>query len=290
MPSISLDLSGKIDALTIAILEHIDRASGLYHIPFLVVGAAARDMILLHGYGIDTGRATRDIDFGVMVADWEAFYRLIGQLVSTGEFNKTKAEHRLVHTTGYLVDIIPFGGVASHAGSITWPQDQERKMSVVGFDECFDHAIAVILRSDPEFIIRVASLAGLCVLKLVAWDEKYPERSKDATDILLIMRNYIDAGNFDRLYEEGLDIFESGDADYETAGVRFLGRDIGKMLSLKSAEAILAILDRETGDQPRCRLVEDLLGGRWTDQNRFDAALTLVEHLKAGILEGIKVR
>jgi predicted nucleotidyltransferase len=42
---------------------------------FMLIGTAARDMWLQHGYAIDTGRETRDVDFAVAVENWESFSR-----------------------------------------------------------------------------------------------------------------------------------------------------------------------------------------------------------------------
>ncbi|MGD9161830.1 MAG: hypothetical protein PVG39_25695 [Desulfobacteraceae bacterium] len=65
-----LDLSGKIDPLTIELFETIKNTADSGGINFFVVGASARDMILEYGYEIKTKRATMDIDLGVQVADW----------------------------------------------------------------------------------------------------------------------------------------------------------------------------------------------------------------------------
>ena len=59
-----IDLSEKIDGFTIELFERISEVAESLKVPFFVVGAMARDIILTHGYGIETGRATQDIDFG----------------------------------------------------------------------------------------------------------------------------------------------------------------------------------------------------------------------------------
>jgi predicted nucleotidyltransferase len=47
----------------------------------LLVGAAARDLLLVHVYGQRVRRATKDVDFAVALASWEAFEQLQAQLV-----------------------------------------------------------------------------------------------------------------------------------------------------------------------------------------------------------------
>ena len=75
-------------------------------------------------------------------------------------------------------------------------------MSVAGFQECYQHAVSVLVRTEPDLIVKVVSLAGLAILKLVSWDDNIDRRGKAATDLIFIMKNYIDAGNMDRFFEE----------------------------------------------------------------------------------------
>ncbi len=53
-----LDLSGKIDGFTVEFLDTIADVAESFKVPFFVVGAMARDILLTEGYGIETGRAT----------------------------------------------------------------------------------------------------------------------------------------------------------------------------------------------------------------------------------------
>jgi predicted nucleotidyltransferase len=39
----------------------------------LLVGAAARDLLLVNVYGQRVRRATKDVDFAVAIASWEAY-------------------------------------------------------------------------------------------------------------------------------------------------------------------------------------------------------------------------
>jgi len=42
----------------------------------LLVGAAARDLLLVHVHGQRVRRATKDVDFAVAIASWEAYEQL----------------------------------------------------------------------------------------------------------------------------------------------------------------------------------------------------------------------
>ncbi len=49
-----LNLSGKIDGKTIAALFEIDNVAGALNIPYFIVGATARDILLQYAHNIHT--------------------------------------------------------------------------------------------------------------------------------------------------------------------------------------------------------------------------------------------
>ena len=116
-------------------------------------------------------------------------------------------------------------------------------MSTVGFKEAYDNSIHVRIADD--LVVKVASLAGLGLLKMVAWDDRRYER--DAQDLGLIMSRYLDAGNEARIYsDEGdcLDLLKE-EFDYDKASARILGRDIG----LLSTNLSRLIIERVLSDK-----------------------------------------
>jgi predicted nucleotidyltransferase len=156
-------------------------------------------------------------------------------------------------------------------------------MSTLGFEDAYQTSITVRLRARPALDIKFVSLPGLALLKIISWNDNLIRRSKDAHDLLLLMRKYLEAGNEERLWEEEEDLVED-DFDYEGASSRLLGRDIAAILSPEVEEAVIKILDRETGEQNQYRLVENMMD-RGSDSSAFEDALELLEELKAGILE-----
>jgi len=73
MKNTSFDLSGKIDAETVSVLRAIKDVADSLKIPFFVVGAAARDIILRYCCNVTPHRATMDIDIAVEVENWTQF-------------------------------------------------------------------------------------------------------------------------------------------------------------------------------------------------------------------------
>lgn len=278
-----LDLSGKIDTGMVEIFEAVSKLTSSLNIPYFVVGARARDLVLYYGYGIETIRATMDIDFGIKVSVWEQFNQLKNGLIASGEFSNSDYVHRIVHKTSVPIDIIPFGKITRENSSYSWPPDHNIEMNVLGFNEAFNFSIPARIRTNPNLDVPLASPAGLAMLKIISWnDEKY-NRLKDAQDLFLLIRNHIDIGNEDRFYKE-IDTFQfdNEDFDYELASSQLLGRDIASICVTESINRILQILERETNDKSQYKLVSDMMKSYQPYQN-FEYCLGLLKHLRVGI-------
>ena len=282
-----LDLSGKIDKVRLLAFENVLRVADSLGIPFFIIGAAARDLILMNGHNIPTIRATLDIDFGVQVPSWDQYLKLKQGLVETGEFTETEDVQRMVFHSSLRIDLIPFGSIADKTSTIKWPPSQEIVMSVLGFEESFRHSQTIRLSSNPKLDIKTVTLAGLAAMKIISWKDRYPERDRDASDLALIIRNYTDAGNVERIFGEALDLVDSEDFDYVSVGARLLGRDIAVILSTDAKAVVLEILNNETGKQDRYRLLEDMMRSDVLISNDFEDVLRWLEEVKTGILEGI---
>ncbi len=283
----SLDLSGKINTKIFEVLEAISNIAVSLDIRFFVVGATARDIILHYGFNVAIKRATEDVDLGVMVESWKKFGLLKESMLGSGLFVKDKKEpQRFYYKGGFPVDIVPFGQISEPNAIISWPESNGVEMNTLGFKESYDNSVLIRLKTDPVFEIRFASLAGLATMKIISWKDNYPFRSKDAKDFEYIMRNYIDAGNYERVYDgEESDLLKVDDPDYEGISARLLGRDVATILTLDSKEYILQIVNKETGEQDRYKFIEDMRQGSSFSSDEFEARLTLMEAFKKGFLE-----
>lgn len=277
-----LNISGKIDAFTVAIYEQIATVAEAQKIPFFVVGATARDLVLHHGYGIEVGRATKDVDLAVQVASWDQFQELKKSLIQTGQFAETKMTQRLQYKNTIPVDIIPFGSITEADGLISWPPDHAIRMNTLGFEDAYNHAISVRLRAKPELDVLVTSPASLAALKLLSWQQRAPENTKDAIDLIFIIKNYLDIGNHERLHDEHKDLVND-DFDYVQAGARLLGRDIASALSDESMAEVHQIFDEQTANSDKYPLVEDMSRGESAESVQEN--LLLLKNIKQGVLD-----
>ena len=285
MSNILFDLSGKIDQQTVETLSIVKRAADSLRIPFFMVGASARDFVLEHCYGIKPRRMTKDIDLGVEVADWEQFNQLKASLIATSKFSSDEKEPQRFHCDSVIVDIVPFGPITDENRRISWPPEHEIFMSMLGFKEAYEYSITVKLSSDPEINIKLATLPGLALMKIISWKEKYPERKGDAEDLLLIMQKYEDAGNSDRLYKEEQGLLQEEHFDTRLASIRLLGRDMAKIADPDTFRTVKTILDSETGEQPQYRLVTDMIRSTFVFDENFEQILLQLEKLREGLEE-----
>lgn len=283
MKNILIDLSGKINKTSVLILREVEKVSTRLDIPFFVVGATARDIILEHQFDINTWRATLDLDIGIIISEWDQFETLKNELIRSTKFVPSQQKQRLIYNDNFLLDLIPFGSIEDKDGSITWPPDHEIRMNLAGFQDCFKHAVSMKLSSNPELIVKIVSLAGLAILKLISWDDNPERRSKDAPDLFLIMRHYLDAGNLGRLFDEGSDIIDEGNYDYDLASARFLGRDIRNISSPATKTKLIEILEREANSNQGHKIALNVLQ---SDFYRSESYERVVEHFKA-LLEGL---
>lgn len=244
MTLMSLDFSHKADLVPLAqVVGSLQRVAGPMAVDFFLMGAAARDVMLRHGHHIEPVRQTEDVDFAVMVQDWEIFAALRTALIEGGEFSERAgpATHRLRHQSGLPLDIVPFGGIERADRTIAWPPDQSTVFDCFGAREAFNAAVSVLL---PQTVtLRVASIPALALLKVTAWqDRKHTHPGRDANDLLLYLRSYMDCDNFDRAARDHGDLFMVEDYEHEATGAQLLGRDIALLLDKPAIQHVLEIL------------------------------------------------
>jgi predicted nucleotidyltransferase len=164
------------------LLKEIKNITKPLGIRFFVIGATARDIILEAGYGVSSGRKTKDVDFAVMVEDWPGYDRLKRALFSTGHIiENKKILHRLRFKDVLEVDVLPFGEIENPKGSIKWPEDSS-VMKVIGFREALESGILV--KIDPTLQVPFVSPHGMAALKLIAWvDRRHEFPEKDISRI-----------------------------------------------------------------------------------------------------------
>lgn len=87
-PKFSVRPDRPVHSLLVEILRRIDAVAREQGIDYFVGGAMARDLILHHVFGKDTGRATRDVDLGICIDEWHKLAAFKASLVIGGNFTE----------------------------------------------------------------------------------------------------------------------------------------------------------------------------------------------------------
>lgn len=211
-------------------------------IPYLIVGASARDLVMHHAFGAAIKRATSDIDFAIQVADWDAVEAL-RQTLAQNSFETTAVHHRLRSNSGIPVDIVPFGDIADAHAIIKMPPN-EFPMNVRGFSEALTHAYSVSLSESPALIVKVASPEGMLLLKFIAWaDREKDKRGKDAADIAYLLENLEELTPIAKLMYDDQPLMEQYDHDLKLACAHHFGGKVFAMAEPETAEVLQSIFE-----------------------------------------------
>jgi predicted nucleotidyltransferase len=268
----------------IAAVQAGARAEGLEP---MMVGAAARDLLLVHVHGQRVQRATQDVDFAVALPSWDAYAQLQQRLIEGHGFrNDSRQVQRLFFTEpgegfGTSIDLVPFGELQVDKQTLLWPPEMDVVMTVAGFAEALDAAVEVELAA--HLVVKVASLPGLTILKLFAWTDRRTRHAKDAVDFYTLLRRYGAAGNFDRMMgvHQALDRFLSLDCDEEKTGAWLLGIDCGRIASSETMASLQTVLS-----EPDRR--EQLIDGMVADDRGIKGARQKAEQLLSLFMEGME--
>lgn len=286
MTEISYNLSGRIDPVLVDVLRLVHQEAASRGMLFFVVGATSRDIVLNHCHAIRSYRQTRDLDIGVEVAGWDEFQQLSEALIATGRFTADREPYRLMFGR-FPVDIVPYGGVSPDNQTISWPPDHQVVMSIMGFQEAYDYGITVRLSDDPVLDVKVPTIPGMVMMKLISWNDRYPARPKDAEDLLFLMDHFAEAGNLDRLYEDEVELLQAEGFDQTLAGIRLLGRDLAAVTTPATGKVIKTILATEIDEQGRLRLLQDMVQGHRL-HDRSDEVITKLKKLQQGFSESFQ--
>ena len=280
-----LDISTKIDPFTLEVLTIVSKITVTLKMDFFVIGATARDFIFNLVHNIKIQRGTNDIDFSVLVKNWDDYSKLTNSL-QENNFSPSKIVHRFTYKAIPSIDLIPFGEISINSTTIKWPDKEAKEMSVVGFEECYLDSEIVRIQTDPTLEIKVTSTRGLVLMKLISWKDGYPSRSRDALDISYIIKNYIEAGNMDRLQSEHADLITE-QFDFELTGATLLGRDISQIARPATLEYLINILEEEIKEGSNSKFISDMLIGISGVTDR-DEMIQHNSNILKNLLDGLK--
>jgi predicted nucleotidyltransferase len=279
MKSTLLNVSGKIRSFEIEIFDSIQQVTLELGIPYLVVGASARDLVLHHAHGVNIIRATGDIDFAIQLETWSEFEALKTILLERG-FKNSDQKQRLISPSGLPLDIVPFGAIEDENARIKWQPEDVIEMHVLGFREAIETADIVRLRDSPPLDVPIVTMAGLSILKIIAWTSRLADiRRKDAIDLLYLLKHYERIPSvIERLYEIGR-LPEKYDWDISLAAAHLLGSDAAEILHPSTIEYFSSFQAGEMAPLGINKLVEEMSN----DNDQYDRNLAFMNSYLLGL-------
>jgi predicted nucleotidyltransferase len=214
----------------------LERAMAIYDIDFYLIGAQSRDVWTNH-LSMDK-RITRDIDFAVYVSSLGDWNKLSVYLLEKENFKRDPTQSYRFYQGDLMIDLVPFGGLEVDGEVIL--ENPHTQLSVYGCREVTEQAILI---SDKY---KVITLPGLCIMKLIAYNEKPDWRQKDWDDFVLIVTNYGDIAG-EQLFDGNYDDLIVDNFELSVASARMMGRHL-QMIVNKNAhlkEGIVQILENK---------------------------------------------
>lgn len=260
------------------VFDIIDHIMQRHQTPYYLIGASAIALELLKN-GIKPGRGTRDIDFAIMTASHEAYQTVYKAILEHG-FQERDFPYRFyAEKFNVVIDILPFGDIEqNHTINFS---DRKIEMHVLGMREVLSEAIAFPIE-DKE--VRIPSLPGIVILKLVAWSDRPENRENDLADILKIIQHYFDLA-FDEIVQHHNDTFpEVGEIDNMLVAARVLGRKASSILrkSFPLMGYVMQTLDANLGEVEKSAIAK-----RWAREKNWtvEYAQKVLQSFHTGIVE-----
>ena len=262
--------------------EVFDALEEAFHgseIDFYLIGAIARN--IWYSRGSKSFRSTRDLDFAVLISNREDYEKVRSYLIEHKSFRATRNNSFIMlSSTGVEIDILPFGQIEID-DEVTFSGTGLSNIRVNGFMEVYRAGTEDIkLQTGHNF--KVATLAGIVLLKLVAFDDRPEIRSKDARDITNIITHYFDL-QAEMIYENHADLFADEEVSLSEISATVIGREINKMVAGNEHlhQRLISIISKQIESNRNSSFIRNMVS------ESKGSVIQMIELLKS-LLKGIK--
>lgn len=209
------------------VIQILETVFQKFDVDFYVIGALAKDM-WLSKEKVQT-RATRDVDLAIFISESRDYEEIKSKLIKEHDFKEVSTNaFALLTPYGYPVDLLPFGSVEIDE-AVEVEGDGLTKVHVNGFKEIYQQGMAPIL-TDEGLTFKVASLASIILLKLIAFDDRPEKRTQDIKDVGIIIRHYFHIES-SLIYDKHNDLFTQGDFELIDIAAYVIGRELNTIIS-----------------------------------------------------------
>lgn len=200
-------------------LQATQRALG---VEFCLIGALSRDIWFRARLGIESARATDDLDATVYLQDLSQWQNVRKFLIEETGYRKQPGSPIKLRKGALKMDILPIGALEDENREVKLP-DQGGELQTLGMREVY--AQAVPLTIEEGFRGRIASVAQVCLLKIFSYHVQPHHRYHDLHDIQEMAGVYFDLES-DRIFEQYPDLVVQHEGDELLTGRHVLALDM----------------------------------------------------------------
>ncbi len=261
------------------VLKALEEAFRACNIDYYIIGAIARD--IWYARGDKKFRTTKDIDFAVLVGSHEQYEQVHDYLIKHKGFVSSKTNAFVVIAPDKMaIDLLPFGELALNDGEKVHGEGLT-SIPVNGLMEVYEAGTKAVEMMEGHHF-AVATLPAIVLLKLIAYDDRPEQRTKDARDIANIITHFFELEG-DMIYEHHSDLFMRED-DLELADVaaNVIGRAIGDILkgNHKLYQRLLGILNNHIDKGGKKEFIRNMA------QETNGTIAHMIQHLR-GVRSGL---
>ena len=239
------------------ILDTLEEVFAELHVDFYMIGASAKEY--WYRQAGKTMRYTQDVDFAILVPN-QHIYDQVRDRLKNHRFTDIKDNAiSMTSPSGTRVDLLPFGDIAID-GNVELAIGMT-SMRVDGFMEVYQAGTGQITISGHLF--KAATLPGIVLLKLIAYDDRPEMRQKDARDVAGIMQYFFEL-QAEFIYQYHADLFGDDQPERDLPGIAaiVIGREIKKICgdNLVLKERLVDILAAFIEKEEQSYFVKEMVG------------------------------
>lgn len=221
-------------------------------------------------------RGTKDIDFAVYIND-VAQYNQIKNVLKLAGFNETIEPFTLYHSNwNTAIDVMPYGPM-EQKGIVRF-LERESELVVVGFEQVAENTEELNIENQDY---RVSTLAGIVLLKSIAYMDRPEHRRQDIDDILQVCSSYFELKT-DYIYNKHLEIltlFNPNKVLFKSyVGATCISKEINQMIK-NAPSLVLEKLNRILQPEVQ-RHIKSIWAGKINDEEGANTIFNLLYQLK----------
>ncbi len=270
-------------------MSALERGFTCFGIDYYLVGAVSRNAWLSAIHKVTPKRTTGDVDFAVFINNNGVYEDLKKYLIEVEGFQPFHDNAFIVMwKDGTEIDLLPFGAIEDDDRKVTVLGTGYTSVHVDGFNEVYNLGLPE-LELDENHRFKFATLSGIVLLKLIAWDDRPEVRGDDIKDVSEILDHFFDIKQ-EQIWEDHADMFlvehatDDGRNGLLLIAAKVLGKELKTIVSQTPVlyNRVLGIIARNTID-PATSEMGKIMAQYF--ETTVEKARLIIKEIEAGLVE-----